>query len=278
MTPTSHPSAESLASWTQATASFDVALSVEQHLLRCPACRDVVAGLRLERPTTALPDAQKTWERVADAVVFPTDSRAHRVLRSLGLSEADATLLLRTPAVRASWTWSLVAVLLFVLAASTFGQQGRTAVVLMVAPVVPLVGVALAYGPATGPQLEQLAPTPYPAVRLVVLRTLAVLGASLPAVLVASALLPAHVAHWWLLPAAGFGAAVLGLSSWVPPSRAAIVLALGWVAAVSAATRLSEPTLVLAPRLLWLYALLLAAGPVVFAARARRLGTLGRIS
>ena len=258
MTPTSHPGTESLTSWVQATAPFEVALSVEQHLLRCALCRRAVADLRLEglpdrRPAglaRRLPDPDRTWQRIEDAVVFP----------------------------RAAWSWSLLTVLVFVLAASVLGHEGRTAVFLLVAPVVPMTGVALAYGPSRGPQLEQLAATPYPGVRLVALRTLAVLAACLPVVLLASVLLPAQVARWWLLPAAAFSAAVLGLSSWVPPTRAVLGLGIAWIAAVSSATHLSEPTLVLEPGLLWLYTVLLLAGPLVFVARVRHLGTIGRIS
>jgi len=286
MTPTSHPGTESLTSWVQATAPFEVALSVEQHLLRCALCRRAVADLRLEglpdrRPAglaRRLPDPDRTWQRIEDAVVFPSHGRAHRVLVRLGLSDADATLLLGTPATRAAWSWSLLTVLVFVLAASVLGHEGRTAVFLLVAPVVPMTGVALAYGPSRGPQLEQLAATPYPGVRLVALRTLAVLAACLPVVLLASVLLPAQVARWWLLPAAAFSAAVLGLSSWVPPTRAVLGLGIAWIAAVSSATHLSEPTLVLEPGLLWLYTVLLLAGPLVFVARVRHLGTIGRIS
>jgi hypothetical protein len=301
MNPTTHPGVESLSSWVAASAPFEVASSVEQHLLRCGRCRQQVAELRHQqvpdpapdgplaargdplphpapRPSSRLPDFAQTWARVEDAVLFPGDSRIHRAMVRMGLREGDATLLSRAPSTRVPWTWAVVTAVAFVLAATALGREGRTALFLLLAPVVPMAGVSLAYGPARGPELEQLAPTPYPAVRLVALRTLAVVASCLPVLLLASIVVPEQVARWWLLPAAGFSAAILGLSSWVSPSRAVLGLGLAWTGAVSAATRLSEPALVLAPGLLWLYASLVVVGPLVFVLRARHLGTLGRIS
>jgi hypothetical protein len=278
VTTTVHHSPEALAAWVDGVAPPPLAMSVEQHLTRCAGCREALASMLRAAPRPALPDPDRTWDRVRDAVVLPPPGRVARALRRVGLPESDAVLLVSSPSLRLSWWWSLAVVLVFVLLATGLARHGWTTSFLAIAPVVPVVGVALAYGPASGPQVEQVAATPYPPLRLVLLRTAAVLTASIPLAVLAGLLLPEQVSHWWLLPAGGFTAATLGLSSWVRPSTAALVIAVGWMAAVSAAARWSSADLVLQPALLVGYGLLLVLGPVLLVRQVRRLGTLGRIS
>jgi hypothetical protein len=94
--------------------------------------------------------------------------------------------------------------------------------------VLPCIGVAVSYEPSLEPALEQDFATPYPAVRLVMLRTVAVLACALPIVVVFGALVPIGSPYLWLLPSVGFVAAVLAASTWWSPLRAAIVIATGW--------------------------------------------------
>ena len=78
----------------------------------------------------------------------------------------------------------------------------------------------MAYGPAADPSYEAVLTSPYPMVRLALLRTVSVLTTSVPLVIGAGLLLPTStlVAVAWLLPAAGFIAVVLTASNWVEPS------------------------------------------------------------
>lgn len=275
----SHPGRAALAAWTNGTAPAMVALSVEQHLMVCASCRDAIAEIVREDPRPTVPSVATTWSVIRDRTVFPPDTLVRRVLRALGLSDGDATLVLQTPTARQSWWWSIAVVVAFLALASTRdAREPMTSLFLLVAPVVPMLGVALAYGPAAGPSLEPLVATPYSAVRLLVLRMLAVVVACVPFAVVGTVVLPTHVAHWWLLPAVALGAAVLALSSWVPPWPAVATLTLGWMAAVAAATRLATPEALLGVALLWTYAAVVACAPVVLVLRARHLGTLGRIS
>src|SRR5262249_62018464 len=84
--------------------------------------------------------------------------------------------------------------------------------VLAVAPVVPGLGVASSYDPRMDPALEPELVTPYPVLRLILLRTIAVLALALPVVLLFGLVVPGETAFGWLLPAVGFGAAVAAVS------------------------------------------------------------------
>jgi hypothetical protein len=102
--------------------------------------------------------------------------------------------------------------------------------------------------------------SPYPMVRLALLRTVSVLTTSVPLVIGAGLLLPTStlVAVAWLLPAAGFIAVVLTASNWVEPSYAAVAVGASWFAAVVWAVRDGDPAAVLAPTALAIYLAMLA--------------------
>ena len=131
----------------------------------------------------------------------------------------------------------------------------RPGLFLLVAPLIPVAGVAVAYGPAADPSYEAVLTSPYPMVRLALLRTVSVLTTSVPLVIGAGLLLPTStlVAVAWLLPAAGFIAVVLTASTWVEPSYAAVAVGASWFAAVVWAVRDGDPTAVLAPAALAIY-------------------------
>jgi hypothetical protein len=114
-------------------------------------------------------------------------------------------------------------------------------------------------------------------VRLVLLRTAAVLLAALPVVLLGQLVFPEAAAWVWLLPALGFTAAVLALSPWFGPWWPATVITALWLVGTAAASRLDTIWAVFAPRYLVLYVLMLAIGPPLLVLRARHLGTIGRI-
>ena len=92
--------------------------------------------------------------------------------------------------------------------------------------------MAFSYDPGAGPALEPELVTPYPALRLVLLRTVAVLAMALPAVAVFGLFVPGQAPYAWLLPAIGFVAVVLAASTWTSALRAAIAVSAVWLAVV----------------------------------------------
>ncbi|GAA3498133.1 hypothetical protein GCM10019016_052360 [Streptomyces prasinosporus] len=140
------------------------------------------------------------------------------------------------PAVRGAW---LPAVLLVAVGAVALAHGGGLANarpwLLALAPVVPVAGVALSYGPHADPMHEITAATPSAGLRLVLTRTAAVLAVSLPLLTLAGALLPstgAPNAAAWLLPGLALTLASLALAGYVGLRAATAVTGGGWLCAV----------------------------------------------
>jgi hypothetical protein len=196
------------------------------------------------------------------------------------VSETDALLVAHAPSLRASWLFGLAATLAFAVLAAVWGGMRGPAFFLLVAPLVPVAGVAFAYGPDVDPAFEAGLAAPYPAARLLLLRTAAVLVTSLPLAVLAGLLVPAlpGTAVSWLLPALAFTAVVLAASTWARPSAVAVVLGVGWVVAVGSASMARDPAAVLTPALLVTYAVIGVVAVLVLCLRIRHLARLGSSS
>jgi predicted anti-sigma-YlaC factor YlaD len=274
-----HVAPQDLHDWVRGASGSIASMSVEQHVANCQDCRTDVAALVAKAPAEAVPDLTEVWSRVRDQIELPPASWFERLLTRLGLPDSDAALVSAAPSWRGPWLTALCSALVFVAAAAAASDSGAgTSLFLLVAPLVPVFAVALAYGPEASGAVEQEAAVPYPLARLVFLRTATVLIASVPVVGLIGILLPGRLSWLWLLPAIGFTATVLGLSVWVPPVRAAEGITLAWVAAVAYAERFATAMAVLDGRYLVLYSVLLVAGPITLIVGSRRLGTIGRIS
>jgi hypothetical protein len=248
-----HVDAESLQSWVDGDAGSLVSVSVEQHLLKCAHCRDLVAGLVPE-------STRPPWDDVLAAIEVPRPVLAQRMFVRLGLSESDSMVASSAPTLRVAWLLATMGILLFVVIAAALADDGGLGLFLIVAPLIPVTGVAAAYGPSSDPSFETVVVAPFAMVRLILLRTLFVLVTSVPLVVIAGLLLPTSplIAVAWLLPAAGFIAVVLTASNWVDPTHAAAAVGAGWVAVVVWAVRTDDPLAVFAPMAMGAYVLLIA--------------------
>jgi hypothetical protein len=217
-----------LRDWLDGTDSPARGASVEQHLLRCAPCRQRVGRSVRGAPPPRLPDLDVVWHRVQDRVEFAEPTPLERLLARIGLSHADARLVAAAPAFRAAFLGGVVLVLAFVAIAAALGQTRGQILFLTVAPLLPCVAVAFSYDSDVDPALEQEFVTPYSPLRLVLLRTVAVLAAVLPLVLLAGAVVPEPAPYLWVLPAGGFVTGVLALSTWTTPLRAAAAVGVTW--------------------------------------------------
>jgi hypothetical protein len=186
----------------------------------------------------------------------------------------------QAPSLRASWLFGLAATVAFAALGAAWGGTRGLAFFLLVAPLVPVAGVAFAYGPDVDPAYETGLAAPYPAARLLLLRTAAVLVTSLPVTVLAGLFVPARsgTAVSWLLPALAFTAVVLAASTWTRPGAVASVLGVGWVVSVGSASLTREPAIVLTPALLVVYSVLGTAAVLVLCIRIRHLARLGSSS
>jgi hypothetical protein len=253
-----HVDDDALRDWVDGDAGPLLSASVEQHVQGCTRCQRTVTGL--------LPDDLRTpFDAVLAAVEVPPSPPVERLLTRLGLSHSDARVVASTPTLRTPWISGMVGVLAFVTLTTVLADVGGVGLFLLVAPLVPVAGVAASYGPSADPSYEAVLVSPYGMLRLVLLRAAVVITTSVPLVIGAGLLLPASpvVAVAWLLPAAGFIAVVLTASSWVDPSHAAGAVAASWVLAISLAARSGDPMAVLAPTAMSAYLGVLAVAVLI---------------
>jgi hypothetical protein len=211
------------------------AASVEMHVTACPSCRAVVATEGAADPAT-----QAVAARVKLAIDERLDARriswAESALRRLGVNDRDAGLVTATLSLHGSWLAACALVLGFaIVAAFTGPEKAGLAAFLVAAPLVPLAGVAVAFGPRVDPTYEIAMAASVPAARIILLRALAVTAPAVPVMLALSFLLPGGLlAFAWLLPAVGLATASLALGTIVPLHRAAIGLAAAWAIGAAA--------------------------------------------
>jgi len=238
-----HVDPAALRAWVDGVAGAQTSISVEQHVQRCAPCRANVAAL------VATPPLEQVWDNVLTAVEVPRPGPLARLLMRMGVNSADALVIASAAALRFAWVAGVIAVLSFAELAQLFADAQSVSLFLAVAPLVPVAGVAAAYGPSVDSSYELVQAAPYAMVRLILLRTAAILIATSPLTVVIGLLMPAPagISVTWLLPAAGFIAIVLTASVWIDPVYAAGVVGIGWLGAVLIATRDGDALAVLSP-------------------------------
>jgi hypothetical protein len=274
MSATWHADDELLARYVRGDAGALNGASLEQHLTHCGDCRVRIAT-HVEAPPLDM-----VWTRIREHAQAPAPSLVERALTRLGVSEPDALLVAVAPSLRVSWLFGLAVTVGFVGLSAAYGGSRGLAFFLLVAPLVPVAGVAFAYGPDVDPSYEVGVAVPYSAARLLLLRTAAVLATSLPVVLAAALLVPAlsWTAVSWLLPALAFTAVMLAACTWTRPTVAGVGLGIAWVCAVGSAAVNQDPTAVLDPAPLLVYAAIGVGAVLVLRLRIRHLTLLGSLS
>jgi anti-sigma factor RsiW len=245
------------------------ASSVEAHLLTCETCRSELSAI-----VPAVP-LDRIWLEVVDSVEAPRRGSFERFLARVGVPDHVARLLAATPSLRLSWLAAVGVALGFAVLATRAArgagsfQPDQLLPFLVVAPLVPLAGVAVAYGPGVDPTYEVGLAAPMRTDRLLLIRTLAVVGTSV--VLASLAALGLPGSGWtaaWLLPSLALCTASLALSTSIAPALAFGPMAALWIAGVLVAEGLSHESLPLfgASAQLVFAATIVVAG-VVLAAR-----------
>ncbi|MER5554844.1 zf-HC2 domain-containing protein [Streptomyces sp. NPDC002793] len=207
-----------------ANIGTDELWALEAHLENCANCR------------TRLSDAVETG---APEIASLVTTAWCGLERSLGTATTMPTRRRRpvwlsawlTP-VMAPWLAMTVGVVLIALALDLAGPVfGEVSLVLLLAPVLPLGGVAASWSRGLDPAYELTAATPRAGLHLVLRRTASVLAVVVPALLAAG--WPAGVsAAQWLLPCLALTSAALALGGVFGVARAALGLMAVWAAGV----------------------------------------------
>ena len=219
---TAHVSAEALAAYAEGRFGVDDAQvwPVEVHLETCAECRDQLARLAPAPVLMVLDEARTTiLARAADG---PRPVR-RRGLRRLAHRWATSSML--------SWALMTAAA----IAAAFLLDRAfplRPSVVLLIAPVAPLAGLAMAWSRHWDPAWETISGTSRAGADLLLRRPVIVLAVVLPLLASAGGLLGQNPALW-LLPCLAFTAATLLLGGLIGVGRAAALLGSAWVVAVA---------------------------------------------
>lgn len=199
-------------------------------------------------PTIDPARLEANWHAITAELDAPRPRLLERVLHRCGVGEPTARLMVSTPALRRAWFVAMGLAILFALGSAGGGDTGNGFVVfLALAPLVPTIGVALAYGPGSDPAHEVTLATPLSGLRLVLTRAVAVFAASIPILLLTAAALPD--VEWygiaWLLPALACSGVCLALTTVFTPRRAGAAVTFAWLALVVVADARTGDALVL---------------------------------
>ncbi|MFI5896126.1 hypothetical protein ACIA5D_39100 [Actinoplanes sp. NPDC051513] len=267
-----HLDPEAIRRYAQGAVPPELAASAEAHLMKCAACRGAISAHVDTRRAEAI------WHEVVDRVDAPRRSVPERILARLGVGEATARLVAATPTLRGPWLLAVAGV----LALAAWAAQADERFLLMflvVAPLGPLAGVAVAFAAGLDPTREIGLAAPYPGLRLLLIRTAAVLAVTVPIVATAGLALPGSswVAAAWLLPTAGLTCAALALTGRMTPVVAVGVVATAWVLVTAPATIAGRLDLAfgIGAQVFWL-ALAIGAGAWLAVARNTITIKLGR--
>jgi hypothetical protein len=204
------------------------AASIEAHVIACPECRTRIArGVETAR-------VDHIWREVRDSIDKPRRGALEAFLVRLGLRDHIARLIVATPSLTASWLIAVSVTLVWAVVAARAGGRGVLAF-LVIAPLIPLAGIAFSFGPRIDPTYEVGVASPMHGLRLLLLRAGCVLGTAMLLIGIASIGLPdiGWKAAAWLLPALGVSLASMALATWMDPLWAAGIVGFGWVASTS---------------------------------------------
>jgi hypothetical protein len=275
MTTTSwHAGPELLAAYASGSLDAVNGASVEQHLMRCTACRAAIRSHVDPHPL------ERAWAGVRDAVETTSQPMPIRLARRLGLPEPASVLLAATASLRTAWlAGAFVAIGFATLAVSVAGGRYAIAPFLLVAPMVPVLGVAAAYGPHQDPLESLIITAPYGRTRLILVRTLAVLVSVLPFTALLGLMLPGPpwLAAAWLGPALGLVPMLLALSSFVGPRAGASILTIAWSGVVLLSAREMSSTWLVESGQQVAYLGLALVAALVLVVRSRRDRQIGAV-
>jgi hypothetical protein len=183
------------------------------------------------------------WRAITAELDAPRRGMLERALVRVRVPGHVARLVAATPALRRAWYLSVAIAVLVGLGSVRADDRASLFTLLLITPPLPVLGVALAYGPSADPMYEAQMATPMRGLRLLALRAVTVLAITLvcvglPALLVDET---RGVAFAWLLPALALTAASLAAMTWLAPRRATALVAVAWfvlaVTAEAAASR-----------------------------------------
>ncbi|GIJ49290.1 hypothetical protein Val02_61760 [Virgisporangium aliadipatigenens] len=221
-----HIDEEDLREYAAGTAQPPWLWSTEAHLDACAHCRRRLAAAVGPAATHA------GWARLDAELDAPRPGALETLLVRLGLAPHTARLLACTPALRRSWFTAVGLTLAVSVAAAHVAREMTVPMPLLaIAPLLPLIGVAISFGPHVDPSYELAVVAPMDTFRLLLLRCAAVLTATTALTGVASVTAPEFgpVTLGWLAPSLALTLLSLVLTPRFGPFPAAGAVGVGWL-------------------------------------------------
>lgn len=232
----------------------DEVWALESHLESCSACRARLAPADPGMATIL----DGVWAGVAPGLATPPMPRRRPWTAGLATWASPAM---------GSWAGLVVLLTMIAVGLDLLRVGGEVPVLLLVAPVFPVLGVVAAWARGLDPTFELMAATPRAGSRLVAQRTLVVLLLLVPVLLMAGWVTDRSMAPT-VLPALAFTAGTLALGSAIGVSRAAGVLLVVWfMVIVGPAVVLWEIPGAFGPELAPLWAAVLVAAAAITVVR-----------
>ncbi len=188
----------------------------------------------------------RNWRAVVIELDAPRPGRVERLLRFFGLPAHVTRLMVATPALRRAW-YLATGLAIFVGLVITDPARPRDGLLglLLLAPLIPVLGVSMAYGVEADPAHEMGIATPLRGLRLILTRAAVVLAFSSFWVGVAALLTPevSPMTFAWMLPSVGLTSATVALMTFIRPRVAASGVALTWLLGVLVARNAADDQL-----------------------------------
>lgn len=209
----------------------DEVWALEAHLEACRVCRDRLSAAVAAHAPAVAALVGTVWSDLEPQLAATVPVRRRR-RSSAWLSSWLTPTMVPWPAMVVTVT--LLALLLDLVDTGS----GDVSLVLLLAPVLPVLGVAASWSRGLDPAYELTASAPRAGLHLVLRRTAAVLAVVVPVLLVAgwATGVAGVTAAQWLLPCLAFTSTTLALGGVVGVTRAAVALVAVWAAVVVAPT------------------------------------------
>ncbi len=178
---------------------------------------------------------ERNWRAIQFELDAPRPTRLERLLRFFRVPAQLTRLVVATPALRRAW-FVAIGLAMAVASGPLDGTDTRENLfgLLLLAPLVPVLGVSFAYGVEADPAHEMSVATPMRGLRLILTRSAVVLTVSTALCSIIAVLAPGApaLAFAWMLPALGLTAATVALMSAIAPRPAAAAVTASWVLGV----------------------------------------------
>lgn len=221
-----HVDHEVLHEYQTGTVDRVTAVSIEAHVTECADCRRV---LLVDEDWL-----EQSWAGIADRVEPGSATLVELALTWVGMPAHLARVVSVTPSLRPSWLIAVALTLAFAAVASRVAvQPGSVDPFLVLAPLIPVAGVAVAYGRLGDPAYEMTTATPIDPFRLMLLRAAAVTGFAFVVSLILDLVMGSgRETGLWILPALALTLSTLALGGYFAMWVAAAASASVWLALV----------------------------------------------